>query len=53
MREEEINKAVNFLKSEQVKSVPPDQQRKFLQEKLSEEEIAEVMKRVKDPPVQA
>lgn len=46
MREDEIAKAVSFLKSDAVKSVPADQRKKFLQEKLTEEEIAEVTKRL-------
>jgi hypothetical protein len=47
MREDEIVKAANFLRSDAVKSVPADQQKKFLQDKLTEEEISEVMRRVK------
>jgi hypothetical protein len=53
MREDEIVKAVAFLKSDAVKTVPTDQRRKFLQDKLTEEEISEAMKRLALPePVQ-
>jgi CBS-domain-containing membrane protein len=45
MREDEIDKAVSFLRSDAVKTVPVDQRKKFLEDKLTEEEISEVMKR--------
>ena len=45
MRENEIVKAVDFLRSNEVKTVPIDQRKKFLEGKLTEEEISEVLKR--------
>ncbi len=45
MREQEIQRALEFLKSAPVKDVPLDEKIKFLKEKLTEEELQEAKKR--------
>ena len=45
MREEEILRALEFLKSAPVKDVPFEDRAKFLQEKLTQEELNEVKRR--------
>ena len=46
MREESIQQGINFIKSIEGKNISYEEQKKFLESKLSEEEIAEVFKRI-------
>jgi hypothetical protein len=45
MREEEIQRALEFLKSAPVKNIALEEKSKFLEEKLTQEELQEVKKR--------
>ena len=45
-KEERINQGIQFLKSMQGKNIPLSEQKKFLEGKMNEEEIYEVLKRV-------
>ena len=46
MREDEIAKFVAMLQSKNLKDIPLEQKKNFLKDKCSEEEIAEILKRV-------
>ena len=46
MSEERIQQGLNFIKSMEGKNISLPEQKKFLEQKLSEEEIAEVFKRI-------
>ena len=48
MREDKINKAVNFLQSKKVEGISQDQQIEFLKTQLTEEELSEALKRYED-----
>ena len=45
MREEEIQRGLEFLKSAPVKNIALEEKSKFLEEKLTQEELQEVKKR--------
>ena len=45
MREDKIQQFLEFIKSEKVANVPLEQRKKFLEGKLTEEEISEVIRR--------
>lgn len=47
MREEQIKKGVEFVLSMRDRNVPLEEQKKFLESKLTEEEITEAFKRLK------
>ena len=45
MREDKIQKSVNFLTKEEIKNVPYDEKIQYLKGKLTEEELSEVLTR--------
>ena len=47
MREEQIQLGLNFIKSQSVQGVPVEERAQFLEGKLTQEEISEVLKRYK------
>ena len=50
MREEEVQRGLEFLRSAPVKDIPVDDRLKFLKEKLTQEEIQEVKRRFEAAP---
>eukprot|EP00357_Protocruzia_adherens_P001918 CAMPEP_0115035742 /NCGR_PEP_ID=MMETSP0216-20121206/41668_1 /TAXON_ID=223996 /ORGANISM="Protocruzia adherens, Strain Boccale" /LENGTH=530 /DNA_ID=CAMNT_0002415357 /DNA_START=87 /DNA_END=1679 /DNA_ORIENTATION=- len=50
MREDEIEKAVRFLRSDKLKTTPLARKKTFLEEKLSKEELDEALKRYNEDP---
>lgn len=48
MRDERIRKAVNFLNKDEIKNVPFNEKVSYLKNKLTEEELSEVLSKIED-----